>query len=78
MVSVGVGLGSDCNVGMELEQCLTALIRGWLVEKRIPSGTEDYLAVEQCGFVPSVIGLLSSPVQSQAVLLASQKCFSPV
>ena len=63
-MSVGVGLGSDCDAGMELEQCLTALIRGWLAEKRIPSGTRDYLVMEHCGFVPSVIGLLSSRVQS--------------
>lgn len=77
-MSVGVGLGSDCDAGMELEQCLTALIRGWLVERRIPSGAGDHLVVEQCGFVPSVIGLLSSHVQSLAVLLASQKCLSPM
>lgn len=34
---VGVGLGSDYDAGMELEQCLTALIRGWLAEKQIPA-----------------------------------------
>lgn len=46
---------------MESEQGPTALIRGWFMEKRIPSST-DYLVVEQRGFVTSALGLLSSPV----------------